>query len=255
MGWQFGKILTKVRSECDKGHRDVTFGSANSLGPSSVFPTRRPCTRGHEPSSPVPVPALPAPGVRAVLSAFPSPEPLLQRFVPSGGGALAALACESDLAGRRGRATLSSGAIAAVSASDSLAGSRRSTVVRAGRCRIAAGGRGVRGPAPSDNSCGLFRSCVRSSGLLRGLRGRRGVVGTAFLYGRVPPGVTQRAGSRSALPPPSPRGVSAVAAVIAIAAAVTSLAVVQHRSPAKIARTPGGEGRADSVVPIPRSFP
>jgi hypothetical protein len=188
-------------SEClgasKRSPRDVTFGSDNSLGPSSVFRGLRRTARARGTRTAVPSPSLPAQGLRAVLSADPTPESLLQCRVPAGCRALALPSGEPDVAGQSGGPALPSGAVAALSAADSAAHAVRT--VRTARCRDGRSGPGpgirrARGPAPRDNSCGLFRSSVPASGLLRVVRGRFGVVGTAVLFVRVPPGDAQRVG-------------------------------------------------------------
>src|SRR6185437_2871899 len=92
-----------------------------------------------------------------------------------------------------------------------------------------AGRRAARGPAPSVKLCGFFATDVSTSGLLRAVRSGDGVVAAAILFVLVPPGVAQRAGSRSELSSASPQGVSTPASSIATgvaAAAVMSLPVV-----------------------------
>src|SRR5262245_21289075 len=83
--------------------RDLTCGSANSLGFPSVSPL--PClwTRRGRPGYSLALPALLAQGLRASLSAQPSAESLLLRRLPQRGTTLATSAVQSNLACQRRR--------------------------------------------------------------------------------------------------------------------------------------------------------
>ena len=151
--------------------------------------------------------------------------------------AVAALSSADSAAAADGRARtivavgiLGTGRIVGVAGAGGRYGNHTTsrTTSRAG-CTAITGRRAARGPAPSVKMCGFFAADVSASGLLRAVRGRHGVVAPAILFVLVPPGIAQRAGSRSELSSAASGGVSTPASSIATgvaAAAVMSLPVV-----------------------------
>lgn len=157
--------------------------------------------------------------LRAVVSAFPASSPLLQRRLPGGGQAVAALAGLSEVAGR--------GAGEGMSAASEPALSGAAAATASG---IAAGGggvgSGVRGPAPSSGFGKFSGSAVPASRLLRTVSGLREVADAAVLQRPLPPGVAagSAAGSMAAT---TARGPAARAAE-ARPGAAAALAVVRR---------------------------
>ncbi len=136
--------------------RDLTCGSANSLGFSSVSRLLRTGTRLCRPGTVLALPAVLAQGLRAFLSPQPSPEPLLLGRLPHRSATLATPAGQPHLAGQRGRQDAPAAAVPALSATAPPGRSARAAgVASAGRassaCSCAPRG-GVRGPAPSNHS-------------------------------------------------------------------------------------------------------
>jgi hypothetical protein len=214
--------------------RDLTFGSANSLGVSSVFRSLWTGTRGCAPRAALPLSALLAQRLRAFLSAHPSAEPLLLGGLPHRSAALATSAGQPYLAGQRGRQGSPAGAMPAFAATAAAGRSARTAarVATVGRARSAcpwAPSGGVRGPAPSNISARFLGALLSAARLLHLLRRVLGLVTPAFLLWLVPPGVAACPRSRSPLPAAATPGLSSPATTAdddRVARFVMSLALV-----------------------------
>ena len=164
--------------------RDLTCGSANSLGFSSVSPWLCPGTRRDRPGTARPLPALLAQGLRTSLSTVPSPEPVLLGCLPHRRATLATPAGQSDLACQRGRQGVPTRAMPALSASVAPGRSAAAAAGARAACRT-----DVRGPAPSNHSARFLGAFLSAARLLHLLRRVLGLVAPAFLLWLVPPGV------------------------------------------------------------------
>jgi hypothetical protein len=224
--------------------RDLTCGSANSLGFSSVSPLLCPGTRRSHPGTFLALSAVLAQGLRASLSASPSPEPLLLRRLPHRGAALAPPAGEPDLACQRGRQGSPTGAMPALSVSSAPGRSAPAAVGARGACPRVCRNDG-RGPAPSNNSARFLAALLSATWLLRVLRGRVGLVAPAFLLLLMSPGVAACARSRSPLPAAAPSGLSSAATTAdddGVAGSVMSFVLVCCRRRAYFPWTPSRVG-------------
>lgn len=210
--------------------RDLTCGSANSLGFPSVSPLLCPRTRRDRPGNARALPALLAQRLRASLPSSSSPEPLLLRRLPFASTALAPPASEPDLACQRGRQGSPTRAMPALSTS--LAPGRSGRAAAEARAACPRGPRNEgRGPAPSNISARFLAALLSAARLLRLLCGRVGLVAPAFLLWLVPPGVATCPRSRSPLPAASSPGLSSAATVDdddGSARFVTSFALVRR---------------------------
>jgi len=191
------------RREATTPLRDLTFGSADSLGPRSVFRCLRASTRGWWIVTSFSVSALPAQRVRAVLPADSSPKSLLRRRLPPGREAVAASAVRAPLAFERSGKDSPARTEPAVSATDSLGGTRRAT----GPGGFATRG-GARGPAPSDNSRRFLDISLPASRLRRDVHRPVDMHDAAVLLFLVPSRFAQRARSRSAVSTATTPGIS-----------------------------------------------
>jgi hypothetical protein len=208
--------------------RDLTCGSANSLGFSSVSPLLCPRTRRDRPVNALALSALLAQGLRTSLSAHPSPEPVLLGCLPQRSTTLATPPGEPDLARQRGRQGSSPRARSALSASFAPGRSAPAAVGARAACSAACRS-DVRGPAPSNHSARFLGAFLSAAWLLCLLRGVLGLVAPAFLLWLVPPGVAACPGSRSPLPAAASPGLSSAAPTTdddGIARFVTSSALV-----------------------------
>jgi hypothetical protein len=179
--------------------RDLTCGSANSLGFSSVSPLLCLWTRRDRPGTARPLPALLAQGLRASLSSHPSAEPLLLGCLPRRSATLATSPGEPDLACQRGRQGSPTRAMPALSVSSAPGRSARTAAGARGTCpRVCRND--VRGPAPSNHSARFLGALLSATRLLHLLRRVLGLVSPAFLLWLVPPGVAVCPRSGSPLP-------------------------------------------------------
>jgi len=158
------------------------LGSITSRGPVAVFPQTRAGSRILlRPLSSARLPPLPAQGMRALVSPFPPPSPLLFPGLPAGGLSLAALAGRSALPRHRQRQ-------ATPACPKSTLSPATASAPRTDRLGHAS----VRGPAPSHNSARFFGMPVRPTRLLPTFRPIPALSRSALLFAGLPPGFTSR---------------------------------------------------------------